>query len=43
MKTKYFKDNESYFKFINKNKDKKIKQFCVTIINNKIKVIYQFI
>lgn len=33
MKTRYFKDNESYFKFINRNKDKKNKTIWCN--NNK--------
>lgn len=43
MKTKYFKDNKSYLNFINKNKDKHIKNFIVSYTKNSIKIIYQFI
>lgn len=40
MKSKYFKLNKDYFKFINKNKDK-IKVKSVLYTNNKsIKLIY---
>lgn len=40
MKNKYFKFNNDYFNFINKNKDKiKIKSVSYTI-NKSIKLIY---
>lgn len=43
MKTRYFKNNKEYFKFIDKNKDKDIKTFICTFTKKYIKVIYQFI
>lgn len=43
MKTKYFKDSKSYFNFINKNRNKKIKKFMCTFTKNNIKVIYEFV
>ena len=42
MKTKTFKNNAVYLKFINKNREKKIKKFMCTFKNDKIKVIYEF-
>lgn len=42
MKTRYFKDNESYFKFINKNRNKKLKYFLCSFTTNSIKIVYQF-
>lgn len=43
MKTKYFKNSKSYFNFINKNRNKKIKCFSCVITENNIKVIYEFV
>lgn len=43
MKTRYFKNNKEYFKFIDKNKDKDIKTFICTFTKKYIKVVYQFI
>lgn len=43
MKVKYFKTSKSYFNFVNKNKDKKIKYFLCSFTQNMIKVVYQFI
>lgn len=43
MKTRYFKNNKEYFKFIDKNKDKDIKTFICTFTKKHIKLIYQFI
>lgn len=42
MKTVYFKNEESYFKFINNHRKEKIKKLIVKMINNKIKVVYEF-
>ena len=42
MKTKTFKNNTEYLKFINKNREKKIKKFMCTFKDDKIKVIYEF-
>lgn len=42
MKTKTFKNNAEYLKFINKNREKKIKKFMFTFKNDKIIVIYEF-
>lgn len=39
-KTRYFKDNNSYFKFLNKNKYQILK---VLIKKNSIKVVYNAI
>lgn len=43
MKTVYFKNKESYFNFINEHRNEKIKKLIVKMINNKIKVVYEFI
>lgn len=43
MKTRYFKNNKEYFKFIDKNRDKEIKKFICTFTKKYIKVVYQFI
>lgn len=43
MKIRYFKDNDAYFKFINKNKEKLFETFIVSFSKNKIKVLYKFI
>ena len=43
MKTKYFKNNDEYFRFIDKNKNKIIKTFLCTFTKKYIKVVYQFI
>ena len=42
MKTRYFKDNKSYFMFIEKNKSR-IKCVSCEFTKNHIKFIYQFI
>ena len=43
MKTRYFKNNNEYFRFIDKNRDKNIKTFLCTFTKKHIKVVYQFI
>lgn len=43
MKTRYFKNNKEYFRFIDKNKDKTLKYFLCTFTKKCIKVVYQFI
>ena len=43
MKTKYFKNSKSYFNFINKNRNKQIKNFECTFTKTNIKVIYEFV
>lgn len=43
MKTRYFKNNDEYFRFIDKNRDKKLKHFLCTFTKEYIKVVYQFI
>lgn len=43
MKIRYFDTREKYFKFVNRNRNKKIKKFFVKMMKNgKIKVIYEF-
>ena len=43
MKTIYFKNNDEYFRFIDKNRNKTIKTFLCTFTKKYIKVVYQFI
>lgn len=43
MKTRYFKNSKSYFNFINKNRNKQIKNFICVFTKNNIKVIYEFV
>lgn len=42
MKVRYFKDNDSYFKFIKKNIDR-IKNLQVNLKNNNIKIKYEIL
>lgn len=43
MKIRYFKNNDEYFRFIDKNRNKIIKAFLCTFTKNNIKVIYEFV
>lgn len=43
MKIRYFKNNDEYFRFIDKNRNKIIKTFLCTFTKNNIKVIYDFV
>lgn len=43
MKTRYFKNNDEYYRFINRNRNKNIKNFLCTFTKKYIKVVYQFI
>lgn len=43
MKTRYFKNNDEYYRFINRNRNKNIKKFLCTFTKKYIKVVYQFI
>ena len=39
---KYFKNNNDYFKFINKHRDKDIVSISLSFIKEKIKLVYDF-
>lgn len=43
MKTRYFKNNDEYFRFIDKNRNKNIKTFLCDFTKKYIKVVYHFI
>lgn len=43
MKTRYFKNNNEYYRFIDRNRNKKIKKFLCSFTKKYIKVVYQFI